>query len=162
MKEHMIEYRCAIEFREDASRRSPGRIFGRLLRYGEQAKDRAELFEADALRWNSIDGILLNRQHDPDRPIMRVQPEKRGDEIVIDAPLPNTRMGREIAVEVRGGVLTGLSVEFKAVQQEVRAGVRHIKEALLVGAGLVTSPSYNAPVEVRKAKHLRFMLLDIA
>ena len=33
----MDELRCAIEYRADESRQSPGRIVGVLLSYGEQA-----------------------------------------------------------------------------------------------------------------------------
>ena len=32
------EIRCALEFREDDTRQSPGRLFGTLLTYGEAAK----------------------------------------------------------------------------------------------------------------------------
>ena len=42
----MDELRCAIEYREDESRQSPGRIVGVLIAYGERALDRAEKFEA--------------------------------------------------------------------------------------------------------------------
>ena len=59
----MDEIRCALECREDDSRESPGHIFGTLLRYGEQAKDRQELFETGSLSWPESEGIILNRQH---------------------------------------------------------------------------------------------------
>ena len=34
------EIRCAIECREDETRRGPGRLVGRILTYGERALDR--------------------------------------------------------------------------------------------------------------------------
>ena len=71
------EIRCSIECREDATRRGPGRLVGRILTYGERALDRPEVFEAGALTWPS-DGVVLTRQHARGAPIMRVIPELRG------------------------------------------------------------------------------------
>ena len=68
-------------------------------------------------------------------PIMRVIPELRGDELVIDQPLPDTQAGRDAAVEVRSGLMRGLSVEFKAIRASVVSGVRRIASATLVAGG---------------------------
>lgn len=145
-----MEIRCAVELRADDSLASPGRLVGTLLSYGERSNDRPELFEDGALTWPN-NGILLRRQHNRGSPIMRVVPEVRGRDVVIDAPLPDTSAGRDAAAEVRGGLLGGLSVEFRATGQSFRAGVRHISGALLTGAGLVDSPSYaGSRVEVRQ------------
>ena len=46
-----FELRCAIELRQDDSRRSPGRIVGTLLTYGQRASDRPEVFADGALSW---------------------------------------------------------------------------------------------------------------
>ena len=149
------EIRCSIELRADDSRQSPGRIAGTLLTYGERASDRAELFESGALRWPD-NGIVLRRQHQRGAPIMRVIPETRGAEVVIDAPLPDTQAGRDAAAEIRQGLMTGLSVEFRASRQRYASGVRRIAAALLSGAGLVDSPSYSgSQVEVRKRRGAR-------
>ena len=146
----MDEFRCALEFRADESRQSPGRLVGTLLTYGERAGDRAEVFEAGALSWAS-DGVVLNRAHSDASPIMRVVPEVRGSEVVIDSALPNTTAGRDAAEELRTGLLKGLSVEFRAIRQTYRNGVRVIQEAMLGGAGLVTSPAYQgSTAEVRR------------
>ena len=67
------EIRCAVELRADETRQGPGRLVGRILRYGERAIDRAELFERGALSWPD-DGVVLNRQHARGAPIMRVLP----------------------------------------------------------------------------------------
>ena len=142
------EIRCAVEFREDDTLTSPGRLVGTILTYGKQATDRAELFVKGALTWPP-DGVVLNRQHARGAPIMRVIPEVRGDALVIDQPLPDTTAGRDAAAEVRQGLLTGLSVSFQAGRQEHRAGVRRIHAAAMTAVGLVDSPSYDAPVEVR-------------
>ena len=86
------EIRCAVELREDGERQSPGRLTGVLLRYGERAHDRPELFEAGALRWPD-NGIVLRRQHNRGQPITRVIPELRAGAVVLDAPLPDTASG---------------------------------------------------------------------
>ena len=68
----------------------------------------------------------------------------------MDALIPSTAAGRDCESEVRSGLLTSLSVEFRAVRQSVVAGVRHLTEAVLTGAGLVDSGSYeSATVEAR-------------
>ena len=153
------EIRCAVEVREDDTRQSPGRLVGTLLRYEERAGDRPELFENGALRWPD-NGIVLRRQHNRSAPIMRVIPETRGSEVVIDVPLPDTTAGRDAAREIRDGLFRGLSVEFRATAQSYRGGVRRIAGALLNGAGLVDTPSYlGSRVEVRNRKGRRRLWL---
>ena len=145
----MDELRCALELRADDSMTSPGRLTGVLLTYGERASTRSETFAQDALKWPT-DGIVLRRQHQRGAPIMRVVPELRGSQIVIDVPLPDTAAGRDAAAEIRGGLFRGLSVEFRATSQRFAGGVRQIQAALLKGAGLVDSPDYvGSLVEVR-------------
>ena len=69
---------------------------------------------------------------------------------MLDALLPDTAAGRDAATEVRSGLLRGLSVEFKALAERYVSGVREIRRAALVGAGLVDSPAYRgSTVEVR-------------
>ena len=63
-------------------------------------------------------------------------PELRGDELVIDTALPDTQAGRDAAVEIRDGLMRGLSVEFKALRARMVSGVRRIsKSATLVAGG---------------------------
>ena len=142
------EIRCTIELRADESRQSPGRIVGTLISYGQRAKDRAEKFLAGALTWPE-GGIILNEQHNRQAPIMRFIPEMRGSDLVIDHPLPDTSRGRDAAVMIANGTLTGLSVEFRSRSEGRQAGVRIINQATLTGAGLVDESSYDAPVQVR-------------
>ena len=145
----MDEIRCSVEIREDDSRQSPGRIFGTLLKYGERASDRPELFEADALTWPDA-GIVLNRQHTRTAPVMRFKPEVRDGAVVIDAALPDTSAGRDTATEIREGLFRGLSIEFRAIKQRMDGGVRRIAQAVLSAAAIVDSPSYKgSAVEVR-------------
>ena len=145
----MDEIRCAIEFREDESRKSPGRLIGTILNYEERAQDRGELFEKGALTWPG-DGVVLNRQHQRGEAIMRIVPEVRDSAVVIDVALPDTAAGRDTAAEIRSGLFRGLSVEFRAIKQSYQNGVRRIAEAVLGGVGLVDSGSYaGSTVEVR-------------
>ena len=147
------EIRCRVELREDATLASPGRLTGTLLTYGERASDRPELFERGSIDLDAIKasgGIVVNRQHTRGAPIMRVIPELRGDALVIDQPLPDTQAGRDAAVEIRSGLMRGLSVEFQALKARMVNGVRRIASATLTAGGLVDDPSYaSARVEVR-------------
>ena len=148
------EIRFAIEVRADESRQGPGRIVGRLIRYGEQAQDRRELFEKDSLEWPE-GGVILNRQHTRQSPILRFAPTVDGDEVRIDTALPDTTAGRDAASEIRSGLLRGLSIEFRSLKERVSGGVRRIQKAMLTGAGLVDSPSYQSAVELRsKRRHV--------
>ena len=145
------EIRCAVELRADETRQGPGRLVGRIVRYGERALDRSELFEPGALSWPD-DGVVLNRQHARGQPIMRVLPVRVGDELRIDQPLPDTLAGRDAATEIRAGLMRGLSVSFQAARQSFAGGVRRIQSAAMTAVGLVDSPSYDAPVEVRQRR----------
>ena len=140
---------CEIRFEHDGSRESPGALTGVLMRYETRAKDRPEIFKRGALSWPPA-GILIREMHDRARPIVRALPFVDGDEVRINAPLPNTAIGRDAATNVREGVYTGLSVEFNAIQEGRRGGLREIVKAVLGGAGLVDSGAYaDAVVEVR-------------
>ena len=126
------EIRMAVEIREDEDRLGPGRLFGVLMKYNTRAKDRDELFLPGSLSWPDS-GVVLNRQHSRQSPIMRVIPIVEGDEIRIDQPLIDTSAGRDCAVEIRSGLMAGLSVEFRATAQNIVNGVRRIGAAVLTG-----------------------------
>ena len=153
-----MELRCAIEFRQDESRLTPGRIVGTLMQYETRASDRPEQFKAGALEWPE-GGVILNLSHDRKQPVMRFTPEVRGSAVMIDAPLPDTSRGRDAAEMVRNGTLTGLSVEFNALAEGMNGNLREVRRALLGAAALVDSPSYAASqVEVRHKAKLRVWL----
>ncbi len=157
----MDEIRCKVEVREDEDRLSPGRIVGTLLRYGEVASDRKELFEAGALSWPD-GGIVLNRQHSRKSPVMRVLPTVQGNSVVIDAQLPDTTAGRDIAAEMKADppLFTGLSIEFRSIKQSFEGGLRKIAKAALSAAALVDSPSYSgSAVELRSGEKRRLVWL---
>ena len=132
---------CEVRFLEDETRVSPGRLIAQLMRYGEVASDRREMFEAGSLRFPA-QGLLIDEQHNRSAPILRAQPITDGNTIRIDHPFPNTQRGRDAATNLREKVLTGLSVSFVAEKEEMRDGVRVITRAYAPRAGLVDTPSY--------------------
>ena len=143
------EIRCAIEFRADETRETPGRLAGVLLRYNEPAGDCLEVFASGALTWPTK-GVLVREQHDRGRPIVLAVPFVDGDEVRIDAPLPNTTRARDVVENIRAGVYSGLSVEFHPTSEGRRGRLREIRSAILGGAGLVDRASYRgSTVEVR-------------
>ena len=148
---HGNEIRCAIEYRADESRRSAGRLTGVLLRYGERAADRAEVFAVDSLSWDSA-GVVLNVQHDRQQAIARFVPQVRQGAVTIDVSIPDTQRGRDAVTMVREGVYRGLSVEFQPVKDSWDGDTRTIEAARLMGAAVVDSPAYaGSAVEARGA-----------
>ena len=140
---------------EDPTRESPGRLTGTLLVYEERARDRNELFVKGALTWPE-DGILINEQHNRQAPILRAIPFEEDGAIKIDAPVPNTARGRDAVTNIREGVWTGLSVEFKSKAEGRRGNLREIRQAHLGAAALVDAASYaGSTVEVRAEAEAR-------
>lgn len=142
----MAEYLdVEVRFERDDSRQSPGRLTGTLLTYEARAHDRPEMFTRGSLEWPEK-GIVITRQHDRNAPIVRAVPFLVGDEVRIDVALPDTSAGRDAATDVREGLFTGLSVEFRSVKEGRRGGLREIRQAFAPRAGLVDSPSYSGSV----------------
>ena len=160
----MDEIRCKVEVREIENK--PARLVGTIMPYGEQAKDRAEVFTPGSLTW-AEGGIVLNRQHTRSAPILRFVPVEVEGRLMIDQELPDTTAGRDALAEIKGGLFRGLSIEFRATAQNIVGGVRKITAAVLSGAALVDSGSYSgATIEARELaarrasdRHLREFLL---
>ena len=142
------ELRCPVEWRQDDSRQSPGRIVGVLVTYGKRASDRPEVFADGALEWSER-GLVLNEQHARTQPILRFTPTVDGREVKIDAQLPDTQRGRDAATMIRNGTMTGLSVEFRALSEGMRGELREIRKAHLSAAALVDDAAYQGALEVR-------------
>ena len=149
----MLETRCfAIEYRADESRESPGLLTGTLLTYGERASDRAEVFLDGALSWPE-QGIVITEQHNRQAPILRALPVVEGRAVMISQAFPNTQRGRDAATNVRDGLFTGLSIEFRAQAETYVGNERRISKAQLFAASLVDSPSYaGSTVDVRERR----------
>ena len=143
-------FQCEVRFQEDESRQSPGRLVGTLIRYGVKSSDRAEMFMPESLYWPK-EGILIDEQHNRAAPILRATPFLEGQELKVDAPVPDTQRGRDAITNVRAGVLTGLSVTFHSEKETRSKGIREIRRAFLPRAGLVDVGSYKeATVEIRR------------
>ena len=102
-----------VRYEADITNQSPGRLVGTLLTYEQRAADRAELFTSGSLHWPE-NGIIINQQHDRARPIVRAVPFEQDGAVLVDVALPNTTAGRDAATNVREGIFTGLSVEFRS------------------------------------------------
>ena len=140
---------------EDPSRESPGRLTGTLLVYEERARDRNEIFARGALTWPEA-GILVNWQHDRSKNLLRAVPFLDGDAVKIDAPIPNTALGRDTVVNIRERVFGGMSVEFHSRSEGRRGKLREIRSAYLGAAALVDIGAYSgAKVEVRAKTGVR-------
>ena len=150
---------AAIQYAEDSTRESPGHIRGVLVRFGEQAKDRPDVYEAGSLTWPER-GVVLNESHDRTQLIKRFTPYLEGAELRVDFPLPPTQRGRDAATMVRDGTFTGLSMEVArdSIVATYRAGVRHITRGKLVAAALVDEAAFlGSVVDVhgkREVNHL--------
>ena len=150
---------AAIEYVADDTRESPGRISGVLVTYGEQAKDRPDVYEQDSLTWPER-GVVLNESHDRTQLIKRFTPYQDGAALRVDFPLPATQRGRDAATMVRDGTLTGLSMEVarESIVATYRAGIRHITRGTLVAAALVDEAAFlGSVVDVhgkRETNHL--------
>ena len=136
-----------VECRE-ANYDGPGRIVGTILETGRVASDRREVFAPGAAIFPST-GIELFRGHRGES-VMHFQPVISGSEIRIDAPLPDSELGRQVATEVRSGARAGLSVEFVSLDEARVQGVRELRSALIQATALVPLGSYSqARAEVR-------------
>ena len=133
-----------------------GRILqGVALPYGEigQGPYGAERFEPRAFSPLPAD-VILNVQHDRGRPIARTGGGLYLDDtpkaLSIRAVLPATRESDDTLALVRAGVLRGLSIEFKALEERRVNDVRVVAKALLSAIGVVDSGAYpGAAVEAR-------------
>ena len=125
--------------------------------YEVRAGDRPEMFEQGALRIPD-DGVLLREMHRRDAPIMKIHPYLSGAELRVDQPFPNTTAGRDAATNLRppNAIYTGLSVEFKAIRETRRGGIRIVQDGFLTGAGLVDLGAYRQAIaEVRQQETRR-------
>ena len=143
-----VERSAPVEFRYAGG----WTIVGPAMRYGEQAADRRERFEAGAFVARA-DPLPLHLQHDPsvvvattaDRLTVMDGPamlEARAELLEASAALELVKRRR----------LTGYSIEFRALAEDQISGVRVIHKAHLEGIGLVDVPSYaGSRVELRQA-----------
>lgn len=117
-----------------------------------------ETFEPGAFRaaLASAD-VILRVQHDRGRPLARTGAglvlTDDDQALRMDAELLGTREAEDALLNVRAGILRGLSVEFHAISERMAGDVRTIERAEIVGIGLVDRPAYiDAVVSARAAE----------
>lgn len=116
--------------------REAGRLHGLLLTEGRASSDRRELFVPGAVEWPAT-GVRIRAAHLVDAGSVLAYPVRQGNEIRVNV-LPSP----ELREAVEGGKRY-MSVEFRALDEsETDSGIREIARALLVGAAVVSSPSY--------------------
>lgn len=132
---------CEIDLLSDDTRRGPGKIVGTLLTYGERHRNAAMEIAEGALSW-AKEGIVLNRQHVRESPIMRFHPIVDGNKLRVEAELPDTQAGRDTAAEIRQGLFRGLSAEVLPLKETFFGGVRKILRGTLEAAAVVDRPAF--------------------
>ena len=156
----MIEVRRAPELRAEPGRR----LTGRVVRYGDTAtvyidgEQVREQFGASAFRgWlRSGSATRLNVMHFPE---LTVASTVDGSLVLQDTPTELRMVAKlgegapydRVLRMVGTGMTSGLSVEFRAVQEHREGNKRIITEAALPGLGVVDSPAYGESlVETRR------------
>ena len=121
------------------------------MKYGEIATGapRPEKFLPGAFKVPP-DGVILNVQHDRNKPIARTPDTliltDTAESLELRAEVPGTQEGSDTLTLVRNRILTGLSVEFRAVKEHFEAGVRVITEAVLSSVAVVDRSAYSGSV----------------
>ena len=113
---------------------------GRVGRFTETFKRGSLSFAGD---------ILVNIQHDPKRVVARNTPA--GGLALWDDPeglmsrinLPDTQEGRDTRTLVSQGILGGLSIEFRALEDRWAGNHRTVLKAELDAIGIVSRPAYS-------------------
>ena len=145
----MNSFTVPVECRADESHEGPGKIVGVILETGRIAADRREVFAAGAPIFPST-GVELLRGHHGEAVLM-FDPIIDGASVRVDAALPDTALGRQVAAEVRSGERSGLSIEFVPLIEARVSGVRELRSALIQAAALVPLGSYSqARAEIRE------------
>lgn len=130
-----------VEFRIE----DDGAITGPIIVYGDEARfgDWRETFAPGSLRHSDV---IVNIQHDRDRPIARTGagltltdgPDAMRAHIV----MPDTVYAREARELVQARLLRGFSIEFRAERDSWEGQKRTVHEAELRGLAIVDRPAY--------------------
>lgn len=124
------------------------RISGMLLPYGTTGRPSvgpAQITVTADADIQVAEGIVLNLEHDPGRPIGRSIRVAAGDDgLLAEFSIANTTLGSDALVEAAEGLRAGLSIEADNVEGEDRSGVFHITAARITEAALVRRPAFDA------------------
>ena len=93
--------------------------------------------------------LWANRMHQRTQPVANTLENSlrfndSRTELTTEIDLPDTTAGRDVEVEVKQGLLRGLSIEFRTVKDELNydTGHRKVTQAQLFGWGVVDRPAY--------------------
>ena len=147
-----IERRAALgEIRVEGRK-----LTGTVIRYGEVSPSHRERFEPGAIRM--APAVHLDLYHDRERVIAYLpggglELREADGALELAAELPPIPAADRALEEIRTGKTTGLSVEFRCLEDRREGGIRIIAAAELQGVGLVKAPSYNGSrVEARNRR----------
>ena len=140
--------------------RQEGRtVSGVLLRYGDTASLPwgRERFEPGAFGDVSRADVILNSSHERGRPLARtggggLELIDTREALNIRATLPITQDANDTIALIRGGVLRGLSLEFKAIAERMEGQTRIVERAELRGLAVVDRPAYSDSLVTARAE----------
>ena len=153
----MNEFRYSdFEFRQSDD--GLGVVTGTVIGYGDIAKLPWGTEEFKAGAWGDFRSPMVkaNRMHQRTQMLARLggrlEIEDDDERMAFSLTLPDTATGRDTAIEIKEGLLTGASLEFRAIQDSVNedTGHRIISRAQLFGFGIVDEPAYPGSVATMK------------
>lgn len=143
--------------------RSPGTLAGVAMPYGTVADlggGLRERFEPGAFGPDpGRRDVLANWQHSREAPLGRtggggLTLTDGPDALRVELVLPDTMAGRDVAELAGRRVLRGFSVEFRALREGFRSGVRVVAGAVLTGIAIVDRPAYGEALASLRARAL--------
>lgn len=148
-----------VEYRYADITLGDGRITGIAMRYGDRAAigEFREEFAVGALRF---DDVTLNVMHNPERVVARsngtMQLRNASDALHVEARIVDTQDGQDAIKLIDAGVITGMSVEFRCLEDSFTGNLRRVEKADLLAIALVDRPAYGETA-VALAKRWRKM-----
>lgn len=128
-----------------------------VLKYGDVSPSHRERFVSGAFDLSANSTRWLDYRHDASRVLAHTDNgglflEDSPEALSMRATLPNLPLADKALQEVREGVLQGLSIEFRSIDETRDGEIRVVRKAELAGVGLVANPSYEeSKVETRQA-----------
>lgn len=120
-------------------------VFNQVVDIGGKFKEKfapgafTQSIQADDVRalWNHDSGSILGRKS---AGTLRLSEDSRGLAVQID--LPDTSLGRDVALSVERRDITGMSLSFIALDEEWDANLRTVKRAQVLEVSPVSFPAY--------------------
>lgn len=149
-----------IEYRFSASLESSERtISGIAIRYGDRAKIGSETEEIAPGAFGDLSDVLVNVQHDRNRPVARtggnLTLNDSDQALSLEAVLPETREANDLLENVRAKILRGFSVGFRVIEDAWSGSHRTITRAVLDHIAVVDRPAYPASIFRHKTPRRR-------